>query len=237
MSNQTIIKQTMINEAGYKAVKSMLIKEGSVVVVPENVKRYKDGKVVFDAYLQEADIKNQNRRRYRRTVLHEAMMRISKKINSRGLTGELDHPISDNQLRQTTVLYKESSHLIREWGWEGNFIKGTLETLPYADNGKIMSGLIYDRIPIGFSLRGLADVEDCEDFQDVLAPLVIITYDCVSEPSHAGAILKEIRTESVCKILEEAKHIIRLDNGKSYTPNALDILVERKLIKLAKRYM
>ena len=214
-----------------------LIREGAVFDIPANVKRYNDGKVVFEAYLQEADVKNQNRRKYGRVVLNEGMRRIDRKIHSRGLTGELDHPISDNQLRQTTVLYKESSHLIREWGWEGSFIKGVLETLPYTDNGKTMSGLIYDKIPVGFSLRGLADVEDHNDYQEVLAPLVVITYDCVSEPSHSGAVLKEIRNESVCKILEEAKHVISLDNGKRYTPNALDMLVEQKLIRIVERYI
>ena len=55
------------------------------------------------------------------------------------MIGELDHPISDNPIRQTTVLYKETSHIITEYGWEGNLLKGVVETTPYTENGRITS--------------------------------------------------------------------------------------------------
>ena len=57
--------------------------EQAIISPPENVRKYTDGKIVFDAYLQEADEINQNKRLYRRNVLDPAMQRISSKISKR----------------------------------------------------------------------------------------------------------------------------------------------------------
>jgi len=215
---------------------SNLLVESAVFAAPGKVKRYTDGKVIFEAYLQEADVKNQNKRVYPKKVLDEAMNKIQAKIDKRGFVGELDHPITDDQVRQTTVMYKEVSHIIREWGWDGSFIRGVIETTPYSNNGKTLSGLIMDRVPVGFSLRGLADVEDRQTFQEVLAPLMVITYDSVSEPSHNSATIQEIRNEHVVHIIKESKQLICCSNGKCYLPNYFDELVERRIINLVNRY-
>lgn len=215
---------------------SNLIIEAAVFAPAEKVKKYIDGKVIFEAYLQEKDVKNQNKRVYPGGVLDKAMKKIQAKIDKRGFIGELDHPISDDQTRQTTVLYKEGSHIIRSWGWDGPFIRGIIETTPYTQNGKALSGYILDRVPVGFSLRGLADVEDRQTHQEVLDPLIIIAYDCVSEPSHNTATIQEIRNENVVRIVNESKHLIRCSNGKCYIPNYFDELVERRIINLVKRY-
>ena len=219
-----------------KNVFSNLVIESAIFAPPEKVKKYTDGKVIFEAYLQEANTKNQNKRIYPKKVLDEAMIKLESKIKSRGFVGELDHPISDDQVRQTTVMYKEVSHIIRSWGWDGNLIKGILETTPYSPNGKTLSGLILDRVPVGFSLRGLADVEDRNDFQEVIAPLIIISYDSVSEPSHNTATIQEIKNENVVRIIKESKQLICCSNGKCYLPNYFDELVERKIIKLVNKY-
>src|ERR1035437_4329544 len=215
---------------------SNLIVESAVFAPPEKIKKYTDGKIIFEAYLQEADTKNQNKRVYPRNVLDVAMKKIQAKIDKRGFLGELDHPISEDQVRQTTVMYKEVSHIIREWGWDGNLIRGVVETTPYSSNGKILSGLIMDRVPVGFSLRGLADVEDRTTFQEVLAPLIIISYDSVSEPSHNSATIQEIRNEHVVRRSEERRQLICCSNGKCYLPNYFDELVERRIIKLVDKY-
>lgn len=221
-----------------------MVFEGAIFDVPDKYKRYSDGKIVAECYLQTADERNQNRRVYPKVVLDQGMHAIQEKINSRRFVGELDHPISENSTRQTTVLYQNASHLVREWWWEGNRIKGIVETLPYTPNGRIMSGLIADGIAVGFSLRGLADVEDRNGYQEVQAPLIVISYDCVSEPSHKKSWVSEIREEGVAiplkpgnknlKILEEAKGFYTLSNGRTYTGNALDRLVEQKILKLTR---
>ena len=104
------------------------------------------------------------------------------------------------------------------------------------DNVIFVDGLILDRVPVGFSLRGLADVEDRNDFQEVIAPLIIISYDSVSEPSHNTATIQEIKNENVVRIIKESKQLICCSNGKCYLPNYFDELVERKIIKLVNKY-
>jgi len=219
-----------------RGVCTNLVIEKAVFAPPEKVKKYTDGKVVFEAYLQEADAKNQNKRMYPFRVLDNAMKKVDKKISSRGFLGELDHPITEDQVRQTTVLYKECSHIIREWGWDGNLIRGVIETTPYTPNGKILSGLVYDRVPVGFSLRGLADVEDMGSYQAVQDPLIAITYDCVSEPSHNTATIQEIKNENVVYIINESRKLISCSNGKCYLPNYFDELIEKRILKLTSRY-
>jgi len=215
---------------------SNIIIESAVFAHPEKVKKYTDGKVIFEAYLQEADTKNQNKRIYPQIVLNEAMNKINDKITRRAFVGELDHPISEDQVRQTTVMYKEVSHIIREWGWDNSLIRGVVETTPYSPNGKTLSGLILDRVPVGFSLRGLADVEDKSSFQEVLSPLIIISYDSVSEPSHNTATIQEIRNEHVVHIMNESKQLIRCSNGKCYLPNYFDELIEKRILQLSSKY-
>jgi hypothetical protein len=215
---------------------SNIVIESAVFAAPEKVKKYTDGKVIFEAYLQEADIKNQNKRLYPRRVLDIAMRKVDEKIKRRAFLGELDHPITDDQIRQTTVMYQNVSHIIREWGWDGPMIKGVVETTPYSQSGKILSGLIYDRVPVGFSLRGLADVEDRGSFQEVMDPLIVICYDSVSEPSHNTATIQEIKNENVIHIMNESKQLIRCSNGKCYLPNYFDELIEKRILNLTKKY-
>lgn len=223
-----------INSNDQRVVFTNAISEAAVFAQPEKVKKFLDGKVVFEAYLQEANVKNQNKRMYEKNVLNEGMKRINDKIDRRAFVGELDHPITEDQVRQTTVLYKEASHLVREWGWDNNLLKGVVETLPYTPNGKTLSGLILDRIPVGFSLRGLADLEDHGSYQRVLDPLIIISFDSVSEPSHTKATIQEIRNEHVVRIIKESNNLVHCSNGKCYLVDYFDELIERQFLKLDK---
>ena len=226
----TLLKETPRQSSVFGNV----IIEASVFAPPEKVKKYTDGKVIFEAYLQEADIRNQNKRFYPKRVLDASMKKIDDKIRRRAFLGELDHPITDDQIRQTTVMYQSVSHIIREWGWDGPFIRGVVETTPYSDNGKLLSGLVYDRVPVGFSLRGLADLEDHGSYQRVLDPLIIIAFDSVSEPSHTKATIQEIRNESVVRIIKESRNLVHCSNGKCYLTDYFDELIERQILQLEK---
>lgn len=212
------------------------IQESAVYAPIDKIKKYLDGKVIFETYLQEAEEKNQNKRVYPKRVLQDGLAKITGKIKRRSFLGELDHPISTNQVRQTTVEYKMVSHIIREVGWDGNLLRGVLETTPYTENGKILSGLILDKVTVGFSLRGLADVQDSGGYQMVMSPLIMIGYDAVSEPSNARATIQEVRQEHFVHVLHESANMIHCDNGKCYLPDFFDQLVEQKIIKLADKY-
>ncbi len=239
------MKQVLKEQSGVKTIPS-IINEGVVFNVPEKFKKYNDGKIVFHAALQTADTRNQNKRVYPKDVLVDAIKRIQNQIDERRFLGELDHPISDNQVRSTTVELKNCSHLIRKVWWDGLCLMGEVESLPYTQAGRILSGMIADQIPVGFSLRGLSDIDNSCGYQKVIGPMVMISYDAVSNPSHLHCNVKEICEEGkisqikenkVLKILEEAKNFISLSDGSRYTPNTLDMLIERKIIHLGEMYI
>ena len=207
------------------------IQEQAVMGHAEKIKKYTNGKIRFNAILQTAGDMNQNKRLYPLDVLQDGVERISETVEKRNLIGELDHPISDNQVRQTTVLYSEASHLITQLEFRGNQLWGELETLPYTPKGKILSGLVLDNITVGFSLRGLADLEDNGDHQMVLAPLVVICWDSVQNQSHKKASIQEVHQESV-KVINESNGIVQCSNGVCYLANSLDQLIESKIIKV-----
>jgi len=228
-------KVLKLNPQNLKA-RTYSIQEGAVFGHAEKVKQYTNGKVRFTTILQTMGDKNQNKRLYPVDVIEDGIKRIKDTINNRNLLGELDHPISTNQTRQTTVLYKECSHMIAKLDVKENEVWGEIETLPYTPNGKIMSGLVLDKVAIGFSLRGLADLEDNGSFQKVLPPLIIITWDCVQQPSHKRASIQEVHEENLVKVVNESKKLITTNTGRCYLPNLFDELVERKIINLHKRY-
>jgi hypothetical protein len=213
-----------------------IIKETAVFSAPEKIKKYLNDKVIFETFLQEADEVNQNKRLYEKHVISEGMDGVKDKVSARSFLGELDHPITENQIRQTTVLYKECSHLIREYGWEGNLLKGVVESTPYTENGRILSGLILDKVNVGFSMRGIGDIEDNGNHQKVMSPLMIICFDAVSDPSAKRATVQEIRNENIVRVIKESKQVVHCDNGQCYLTDYFDKLVESKMIQLRKRY-
>jgi len=210
--------------------------EKAVFQIPDKIKKLTDGKVIFEAYLQEADLVNQNKRVYPKFVLQDGLNRVADKIKRRAFLGELDHPISKDQIRQTTVLYKEVSHIIRETWWDGNLLRGVIETTPYTENGRSLGGFVADRVTVGFSLRGLADVQDDGASQKVMSPLIMIGYDCVSEPSNHRATIQEIRNEQLVQIMHKSAQLIHTDDGRCYLPDLFDQMIENKIIKLKKKW-
>jgi hypothetical protein len=126
-------------------------------------------------------------------VLSEAMQGLNDKIQSRACFNELDHPIKKGDRnfdlqRQTTVMLDRVSHLITEYYFDGNKLMATIETTR-TTCGMILYGLIKDRTGVGFSMRGMGELEKVGDVYDVKSPLTIICFDGVSNPSHKSAVV------------------------------------------------
>jgi len=175
------------------------ISEVTAVGSVEVLKESKDGKyhkVKFRACLQTVDEVNANRRIYPKDALSEALSSIKTKISNRTFLGELDHPIEDDQKRQVVVLLKNASHVITKVWISGKEVLGEGETLS-TPHGQILTSLIKDRIPIGFSLRALGNVEMKGDVSLVKSPIYVVAYDAVSNPSHREAIVREVMVEHV----------------------------------------
>ena len=198
-------------------------------------------KAIFKLTLQTCEDVNQNKRIYPRKVLTAAMSQAEERINNRKFLGETDHPLvqgneSYDGMRQTTVLLKEASHLLRTYEFQGNNLVGEMETLR-TPNGRIILGLLQDKVTLGVSMRGLAELNKLDSGINVVQdPLYIITFDAVSLPSHKAAVVNfnEMRFES--HMLTESCGQVCV-NGICYLPDYFDRLVETKLIKFFDRWI
>lgn len=227
-----------------------IIVESPVIGHPMEIKKKSDDKVRFNAVLQTTGDINRNFRSYDKETLQESIDKIYDRIKGREFLGELDHPIDSNPSRQVTVSFKEVSHLILDMGWDGNKLIGVLETAS-TPNGYILNNLITkDKVPVGFSYRGMGDVKQISESSGrpvykVVGPLTTITWDSVSFPSHKEAKITEI-TESVNRaimesidpmnITYESNDYICLENGICVLPNTFDKLVEQRINNLRNRF-
>ena len=161
---------------------------------------YKMPKVKVRTILQTADDVNKNKRRYSRKLLEKGVNEILPQVKQRVLVGELDHPLicgNDDVdcARHFLVLYERTSHIITNLYFENNTIIGDVETTT-TNCGFNMAGLIMDKVPVGFSLRAVGDHRSINGIDEVCDPFFIITWDCVSNPSHASARVIDVMTES-----------------------------------------
>lgn len=198
-------------------------------------------KAIFRSVVQSAENVNQNNRMYPKKVLSEGMEGCGSRMKRRAFLSELDHPMGTGNdqfdaIRQTTVFLKKVSHMILDWEWNKNNIVAEMQT-SQTPNGRILLGLLKDRSGIGFSLRGLAELERGKDYNTVKGPLSIIAYDCVSSPSHQEACIKDFNemTFESHMLIENSSTICI--NGRCFLPNYFDQLIENKTIKFFQRWI
>lgn len=221
---------------------SKLIIENTIFQEAEVVKTTPT-KAIFRMTMQTCDEVNQNKRLYPKPILEEGMANTRERMYRRSLLGEMDHPIPTGNetfdgIRQTTVQLKEVSHLIRDYQFEGNILKGELETTS-TEQGRNFFGLLKDKIGVGLSMRGLGEIERENDINIVKGPLYIITFDAVTLPSHKSAVVdfNEMRFESLNVIHESSCGVICTPGGQCYLPNYFDKLIESKIIKFFDRWV
>jgi hypothetical protein len=198
-------------------------------------------KAIFRCPIQSVDEVNQNRRMYPSSVLQEGMTNCEERMKRRAFYSELDHPIPSgveqvDGIRQTTVSLKEVSHIVRGYDFNGNYLVGEMETTS-TPNGGILLGLLRDRTGVGFSMRGLAELDRQPEYNVVKSPLTIIAFDAVSMPSHKSAVVdfSEMKFES--EMLFESPSGMICINGKCFLPNYFDKLVETKMIQFFDRWV
>jgi len=217
-------------------VESAIIQEAKIV-------KEEPGKAIFRMVLQTADQVNQNKRLYPQAVLAEGMKEVESRMTRRAFLGELDHPVPTgnqfDEVRQTTVMLKEVSHLIRDYDWRGKQLVGELETTN-TPNGGILLGLLKDRSGIGMSMRGLASLKRTKEHNEVEGPLMIITYDSVSLPSHTAAVVdfKEMKFENKSMLIENCDcGTVCTADGTCYLASYFDKLVETRMIQFFERWV
>jgi len=204
----------------------------SAIIQEAKIVKETPGKAIFRCTIQTADDINANKRMYPRGVLEEGMRGCSPRMKARAFLSELDHPIpmggQFDQIRQTTVQLKEVSHIIRDYQWKGNHLVAEMETTS-TPNGGILCGLLRDNSGIGFSMRGLAELERLQEYNMVKGPLTIIAFDAVSQPSHKAAVVNFNEMQFESSMLVEQAGMICVD-GKCFLPDYFDKLVESKVV-------
>jgi len=198
-------------------------------------------KAIFRCPIQTVDEVNQNHRMYPKSVLSESMESCSPRMKSRAFFSELDHPLpTGNQavdgIRQTTVSLNEVSHIIRDYEFRGNNLVGEMETTS-TPKGQILFGLLRDQAGLGFSMRGMAELTQLENYNVVKSPLTVIAFDAVSSPSHKSAVVdfKEMKFEQ--NMIFEQKSGMICANGRCFMPDYFDKLIETKMIKFFDRWI
>jgi hypothetical protein len=198
-------------------------------------------KAIFRCPIQTVDEVNQNHRLYPSPVLKEGMGNCDGRMRRRAFFSELDHPLpmgSQNidAIRQTTVSLKEVSHLIRDYEFRNNMLIGEMETTS-TPNGQLLLGLLKDKAGIGFSMRGMAELQRRSNYNEVVGPLTIIAFDAVSMPSHKSAVVDFNEMKFEQNMLFECASGAICINGRCFMPNYFDKLVESKMIQFFDRWV
>lgn len=169
-------------------------------------------KLIFKTILQEADVPNQNKRVYPKSVLEKVVQQLQPKAKNRELLSELDHPwvnTKDQDIlkrRAAQVRLSEVCCLIRDIQFDGKYVIAECETLTN-QKGLDLYGLIKDGVNIGFSLRAFGPVRPGPDGTIIVGDdIKAITYDVVSNPSHSNARILEFLNEDI--------NLFKLDNNE-----------------------
>ncbi len=160
-------------------------------------------KIKFKAKLQEANVSNNNKRRYPTETLQEIVNQLAPKATERKLLGELDHPapqsndLATRMKRSSTISIQSACVLFTKLEFDGRFIVAECETLTN-DHGINLYRLLKDKVSIGFSLRAFGSSTKLPGGEVLVNAqgLKALTFDVVSNPSHSNAVIYEIITES-----------------------------------------
>ncbi len=158
-----------------------------------NESNLEKGLLKFRGKFQEAEAVNKNKRMYPFSVLDENVQRLMETVNSRGLVGELDHPVD------SIIHFKEASHVVTKLFWKGNVLMGEGEILSTA-HGRQLKALLNDGVRVGISSRGVGNGKVNENGVLVIGESYkLITFDAVADPSCFSAFQEKIvgKRESV----------------------------------------
>jgi len=172
--------------------------------------------IVRNMKIQQADKPNKNKRVYGRSILEREATKLfenCRKIESRGVIGELDH--FDNSI----INLKNACLGILDYRWKGNDMLGDVEILN-TPNGNILKEIITAGYVPGISSRGMGSVKELNEYDELVEvddDFELVTWDAVSDPSSQNAYFKEIR---------EGKQLKESYNRQSSISNAERLMQE-----------
>jgi hypothetical protein len=158
-------------------------------------------KICGSSRLQTIDEVNANRRIYRMAICERFVDAANEKIKGKRMIGELDHPMPTDvneamQLRrQVSVLWERASHIFTRMWIENKQILGITESLSNRNGIDMARVAAIDGLPVGFSCRAVGKTKSVSGMQgvvEVVNPVLFVTYDCVTDPSHKNCVLTDI---------------------------------------------
>jgi hypothetical protein len=219
---------------------NFLIRESAFSATP-SVLKHNPNTVEFIAVLQEADVPNRNGRIYYKKVLTEALESpyVQERLRTKSFYLEAGHPLDTSVQRQMTIDQRNIAAILLEYWWEGNLLKGRLETANTAV-GRDMKGLIEQGSRVAFSLRAQGNVhfDPAINATVVQSPIQIATYDWVVNPSHDKAFLESIceeTTQSLFKGDVLTNNMILAESVNLYENGSL-IPTEKAAVSLLEDY-
>lgn len=187
--------------------------------------KLKDGrpKYKMKTRLQEAETVNNNKRIYSTAICESIVHQLNPKAVNNSLLMEIDHPMftaaSANpekaKARAAIIEINNCAAVIRKIMFENGQIIGIIETLS-GFKGPDLANIINDGVNIGFSLRALGSVNNENGILKVQAPIAPITFDVVSNPSHANARVMSFIPESDISTLSKCEGIMFESSQEEY---------------------
>ena len=181
--------------------KKLLIETHTIKVSPsqltENVNK-ENGNLMVEGILATAEVKNGNGRYYKKELWDREMEKYDQLVKERRSMGELDHPES------TVINLKNVSHLVTDYGWDGDQLMGKIEILP-TPSGNILKELIKNGVTVGVSSRGMGSLEQNGGVMEVQDDFELLCWDFVSTPSNPGSFMS---------VLQEGQQTITYDYSK-----------------------
>ena len=165
--------------------KKLLIETHTVNISPsqlnENVSK-ENGNLVVEGILATCEVKNGNGRYYKKELWDREMEKYDQLVKERRSMGELDHPES------TVINLKNVSHIVTDYGWDGDKLMGKIEILP-TPSGNILKELIKAGVTVGVSSRGMGSLEQNGNVMEVQDDFELLCWDFVSTPSNPGSFM------------------------------------------------
>ncbi len=209
--------------------RTSVVKNHDIQILEESSVGDGRSKITARAALQEAEVKNRNSRYYTSPICESIVNQLAPKAQGRSLLMEIDHPLfisSDPEVlkkRASIVEVNNCGALLRDIGFKNRQIYGVFETLSSFKGPDLYNLITKDKVDIGFSLRALGAVETLQDGTIMVKdPIRPITYDIVSNPSHANA--------KVLEFLPEAANEFMPDGNVICEAEYLDILSKDQII-------
>lgn len=180
-----------------------VVPNSDIQIIEETKTESGSPKCALRVRLQEANVTNQNKRKYSPVVCESIANQLAPKATSRNLLMEVDHPMfgagdpMQQKRRAAVVEIQNCGALLRNVTFKNNQVIGEVETLSGFKGPDLANLILKDKVDIGFSLRALGSVEPLTDGTLLVrSPIMPVTYDVVSAPSHKNAKVLEFMPES-----------------------------------------